>query len=57
MSASSKLTHPYSVGVIHADEIFYVFGDPFIRDNLYTDEDRNVSRAVMQYWANFAKSG
>ena len=44
-------------GVMHLDEANFVFGDPFVRVSAYDDEDREVSRKVLKYWTNFAKTG
>ncbi|XP_044131027.1 fatty acyl-CoA hydrolase precursor, medium chain-like [Bufo gargarizans] len=46
----------------HGDEILLVFGGPFLRDGVLfagpaTPEDKAVSKAVMKYWANFARTG
>ena len=57
-----RTTHspwPKWAGVMHGDEIAYVFGDP-LRQNTsieYTEQERTLSRTVMVYWANFAKNG
>ena len=57
-------THRYSsnpwpswMGVLHADEINFVFGDPFKPGLNYTNGERKFSRAMMRYWVNFAKTG
>ncbi len=42
----------------HADDINYVFGH--VDHNFhfqYTDEDRQLSSLMMDYWVNFAKNG
>ncbi|MFV0438386.1 MAG: carboxylesterase/lipase family protein [Desulfopila sp.] len=42
----------------HADDINYVFGH--VQENFnfaYTDEDRQLSAVMMDYWVNFAKTG
>ena len=46
-------------GVMHGDEIAYVFGDPLRLHPsvIYTEQERALSRDMMTYWANFAKSG
>ena len=48
---------PEWMGVMHGYEIEYVFGMPWLHANLYDDEDRLISRRMMNYWANFAKTG
>jgi len=48
---------PQWTGVLHGDEIFFVFGEPFkCRDN-FTDNERTLSRQMITYWTNFAKTG
>lgn len=46
-------------GVMHGDEIAFIFGDPFKKSSpvQYTDDERSLSQAMMTYWANFAKTG
>lgn len=48
-------------GVMHGDEIAFIFGDPFKKKPEalidYTDEERMLSRTMMAFWANFAKTG
>ena len=47
----------------HGSELAYVFGIPLYNawDNFYmakfNRQDETVSRAVMTYWTNFAKTG
>ncbi|CAF1191477.1 unnamed protein product [Rotaria sp. Silwood1] len=45
------------MGVLHADELMFIFGEPLnITDDLhYTNEEVIVSQKMMAYWANFAK--
>ena len=45
------------MGATHGYEIEYVFGVPWLTPLAYDDDDRLVSRNMMSYWANFAKSG
>ncbi|GAB1293470.1 Carboxylesterase 1D [Apodemus speciosus] len=40
----------------HGDEIFSVFGSPFLKDGA-TEEETNLSKMVMKFWANFARNG
>ena len=43
---------------MHADEISYVFGEPFNKTYFsYTKEEVKLSKTMMSYWANFAKTG
>ncbi|CAF1331816.1 unnamed protein product [Adineta steineri] len=52
-------TNPWHewMGVLHADEIMFVFGEPLnVTDSLhYTHEEIIISQKVMAYWTNFAK--
>lgn len=48
---------PRWTGVMHADEISYVFGEPLDPTKGYTPEEVNLSKKMMRYWANFAKTG
>ncbi|XP_018418383.1 PREDICTED: fatty acyl-CoA hydrolase precursor, medium chain-like [Nanorana parkeri] len=53
---------PDFVKADHADEIVSVFGGPFLRDGIVlagdsSDEEKELSRTVMRYWANFARNG
>ena len=48
---------PRWTGVMHADEISYIFGEPLDPSRGYTEEEVNLSKRMMRYWANFAKSG
>ncbi|XP_068938887.1 liver carboxylesterase 1-like [Petaurus breviceps papuanus] len=40
----------------HGDEFFFVFGIPFLRES-FTQEEKQLSRTMMKYWANFARNG
>ncbi|XP_077968891.1 uncharacterized protein LOC120335102 [Styela clava] len=42
-------------GARHSEELAYVFGLPFVINA--TQQDRDISSAVMTYWTNFAKTG
>ena len=43
---------------MHADEINFVFGEPFNKTHFsYTKEEIKLSKTMMSYWANFAKTG
>ena len=44
-------------GVMHADEINFVFGEPLDPKKGYNKEEIELSRLMMKYWANFAKTG
>lgn len=48
---------PRWTGVMHGDEISYIFGEPLNQKYNYTGDEREFSRKIMRYWANFAKYG
>nr|XP_029508098.1 acetylcholinesterase-like [Oncorhynchus nerka] len=45
------------MGVIHGYEIEFVFGMPLEKRLNYTAEEEKLSRRMMRYWANFARTG
>ena len=49
------------MGVVHGDELPFVFGFPFSALGLsaidYSSREKLLSRKVMTYWTNFAKFG
>ncbi|XP_043840187.1 liver carboxylesterase 1-like [Dromiciops gliroides] len=47
---------PATVKADHGDDIFSVFGSPFLKDGS-PEEEKQISRMVMKYWANFARNG
>nr|P07882.2 RecName: Full=Bile salt-activated lipase; Short=BAL; AltName: Full=Bile salt-stimulated lipase; Short=BSSL; AltName: Full=Carboxyl ester lipase; AltName: Full=Cholesterol esterase; AltName: Full=Pancreatic lysophospholipase; AltName: Full=Sterol esterase; Flags: Precursor [Rattus norvegicus]CAA34189.1 cholesterol esterase preprotein (AA -20 to 592) [Rattus norvegicus] len=49
--------YPKWMGADHADDLQYVFGKPFATPLGYRAQDRTVSKAMIAYWTNFAKSG
>ncbi|KAI6049969.1 bile salt-activated lipase isoform X1 [Marmota monax] len=49
--------YPKWVGADHADDLQYVFGKPFATPLGYRLQDRTVSKAMIAYWTNFARSG
>ncbi|XP_052784797.1 acetylcholinesterase-like isoform X2 [Mya arenaria] len=51
--------HPWPewMGVLHGDEINFVFGEPENRTKGYTHEEIQFSKKMMRYWTNFAKTG
>ena len=60
----SRSTMPAWFGSYHEVELNYIFGAPFLGLNVdgaaelnYTEEDRQVSAAIMVLWSNFAKTG
>ncbi|XP_036605744.1 carboxylesterase 1D-like [Trichosurus vulpecula] len=47
---------PATVRADHGDELFFIFGSPFLRDG-FSEEEKQLSRRVMKYWGNFAWNG
>ncbi|XP_029058898.1 liver carboxylesterase 1-like isoform X2 [Monodon monoceros] len=54
-SFSSEMK-PKTVMGDHGDELFSVFGAPFVKDGA-SEEETNLSKMVMKFWANFAQNG
>ncbi|XP_057566718.1 liver carboxylesterase-like isoform X7 [Hippopotamus amphibius kiboko] len=54
-SFSSEMK-PKTVIGDHGDELFSVFGAPFLRDGA-SEEETNLSKMMMRFWANFARNG
>ncbi|XP_073912081.1 carboxylesterase 1D-like isoform X2 [Castor canadensis] len=54
-SFSSDLRPKMVIGD-HGDEVFSVFGAPFLKDGA-SEEEKNLSKMVMKFWANFARTG
>ncbi|XP_008828321.2 carboxylesterase 1E-like, partial [Nannospalax galili] len=54
-SFSSELK-PKTVIGDHGDEIYSVFGAPILRDGA-SEEELNLSKMMMKFWANFARNG
>ncbi|GAB1293475.1 Carboxylesterase 5A [Apodemus speciosus] len=55
-------TRPPFVKADHTDEIRFVFGGPFLKGDVVmfeeaTEEEKLLSKKMMKYWANFARSG
>ncbi|CRK91881.1 CLUMA_CG005501, isoform A [Clunio marinus] len=48
---------PRWTGVMHGDEINYVFGEPLNPRLEYLEGEKQFSRRIMRYWANFARNG
>ncbi|XP_023236335.1 acetylcholinesterase-like [Centruroides sculpturatus] len=44
-------------GVPHFEEIFFVFGMPFMYPEEYTDEEKYFSYQIIRLWTSFAKTG
>ncbi|XP_041468333.1 cholinesterase 1-like [Lytechinus variegatus] len=63
----SALGHLKWAGATHVEDIPYVFGSPLLRDReegpkgmsgfFSGTEEAGLSRQIMRYWSNFAKSG
>ncbi|NXN89006.1 CEL lipase, partial [Bombycilla garrulus] len=49
--------YPSWVGADHADDLQYVFGKPFATPLGYKPKHRTVSKAMIAYWTNFARTG
>ncbi|KAG8450046.1 hypothetical protein GDO86_016653, partial [Hymenochirus boettgeri] len=54
---SSRPAWPQWMGVLHGSEIEYIFGMPLNTTLKYTKEEEILSRTMMRYWGNFAKTG
>ena len=52
-----RLTQTFFVKIKHRDEIEYVFGVPLNPSSNFTENEKNLSRRMMDYWTTFAKSG
>ncbi|XP_059523986.1 liver carboxylesterase 1-like isoform X1 [Myotis daubentonii] len=52
----SAVTRPKTVIGDHGDEIFSVFGAPFLKDGT-SEEEIELSKMMMKFWANFARNG
>ncbi|XP_075676304.1 acetylcholinesterase-like isoform X1 [Dermatophagoides pteronyssinus] len=54
---STKNPWPKWMGTMHGDEIPFIFGEPFNETIGYTHEEFQLSKQMMNCWANFAKTG
>jgi len=54
---ASNSPWPLWTGAMHADEIAFVFGFPLNRSRGYDEAEIRLSKKMMTYWANFAKTG
>nr|KAF6318303.1 carboxylesterase 5A [Pipistrellus kuhlii] len=59
---SFKDSKPAFVKADHTDEIRFVFGGAFLKGDVVmferaTEEEKLLSRKMMKYWANFARTG
>ena len=48
---------PIWSGALHADEIAFLFGYPMNKSRGYDESEVRLSKKMMTYWANFAKTG
>lgn len=48
---------PDWMGVMHFDEVPYVFGHPIRDPSLYSEQEVRLSRDMMNAWTSFARSG
>ncbi|OPJ67727.1 hypothetical protein AV530_001968 [Patagioenas fasciata monilis] len=49
--------YPRWIGADHADDLQYVFGKPLSTPLGYWPKHRRLSRAMIAYWTNFARTG
>ncbi|XP_070286098.1 LOW QUALITY PROTEIN: bile salt-activated lipase-like [Myotis yumanensis] len=49
--------YPSWMGADHITELPYVYGKPFDKPLIYRAQDRTVSRTMIAYWTNFARTG
>ncbi|XP_067275694.1 cholinesterase-like isoform X2 [Pseudorasbora parva] len=54
---SSVNPWPRWMGVMHGDEIPFVFGIPLNHTFAFSNEESSMSRRIMEHWGNFARSG
>ncbi len=52
---SSNHLWPEWMGVMHGDEISFVFGEPLNPKKNFTDEEKVLTRKILKYWSNFAR--
>ena len=48
---------PEWMGVMHGDEIVFVFGEPLKQGSKFNSAEKELSRTIMRFWTNFAKTG
>ena len=51
-----------SAGGTHEEELLFSWGDPFMDRPVnkvvnYTESEKSLSKKMIQYWSNFAKTG
>lgn len=54
---SSHNLWPTWAGVLHADEINYIFGEPLNPNKNYFPGEKELSKKMMRHWSNFARTG
>ncbi len=54
---STASTWPKWSGALHGDEIHFIFGQPLNKTYRYSEDEIKLSKKMMTYWANFAKTG
>lgn len=54
---SSVNPWPKWMGTLHGDEIHFVFGMPLNPELGYNKKEQELSKRIMRYWSNFAKTG
>lgn len=52
---SSQHHWPEWLGVMHGDEIMFVFGEPFYTKLNYTYQEKILSKKILKYWSNFVR--
>ncbi|XP_029633054.1 acetylcholinesterase [Octopus sinensis] len=53
----SQSPWPKWVGAYHAAEIEYIFGSPVDRSKNFLDNEVELSKKMMRFWTNYAKTG
>jgi len=54
---ASTVAWPTWAGVLHGYEIPFIFGEPLDKSKNYDQFEIKLSKRMMAYWANFAKTG
>ena len=54
---SSNHYWPDWLGVMHADEVAFVFGEPLNNTLKFNNKEKILARRLIKYWTNFAKYG
>ena len=57
-----ELTHAFNLtdkdlGIFHGAELWYLFGQPLLDPTHFSQEDKEFSAQVIEFWTNFAKHG